>query len=431
MDAASKAGPAWAPELRQRLRRLDQLEARERRARRERWNVPLAADPEPEGWLLSYLDLVTLMLVMLVVLLALARQSGAGEAVGSVAAPPAVAAVSVVAESRAAAEDEPATDALAATTSTADADTAIAHGILHAPPRDAGGFAGSASTIAATPIGAADAVSAEAPAVVPGNAQTSPDTGSAAPSGIPSMDTRAAPASIADLAHTLARAAQDDAPMTASVPLPANPDDGFVGPPAPTVALVGSLAQGSTARAAPAARLPEIAFELPSLPAVAAAQPPLATPPSAPEPAPAPSLDALGLTGLGDGVDVIVNEQSISLRISNEILFSSGQAALTASGLGVLDRVAEALSRNPYRISVEGHTDPVPIQTDRYPSNWELSTARATSVLRQLEARGIAARRLRATGYADTMPLTTNDTAEGRAVNRRVEVILETVARQP
>lgn len=75
-------------------------------------------------------------------------------------------------------------------------------------------------------------------------------------------------------------------------------------------------------------------------------------------------------------------------------------------------------------ISVEGHTDNIPISTAQFPSNWELSAARAISVVRLLQQRGIEGQRLRAIGYADSLPLRSNDTAEGGAVNRRVNLVL-------
>lgn len=137
-------------------------------------------------------------------------------------------------------------------------------------------------------------------------------------------------------------------------------------------------------------------------------------------------LAGLPLDALGDDVEILVSEGTISFRISNEILFPSGQAQLTAPGLDLLDRLIQVLNATDYRIAVEGHTDDVPIQTDRFPSNWELSTGRATSVLRYLEGSGVASVRLRATGYADTQPLVDNDSPGGRASNRRVELIMET-----
>lgn len=142
----------------------------------------------------------------------------------------------------------------------------------------------------------------------------------------------------------------------------------------------------------------------------------------------APSKESLGLADLGNSVDVIINEQSVSFRISNELLFPSGQATLSPSGLDVIKRLAAILNKNDYQVSVEGHSDPVPIQTRQFASNWELSSSRATSVLRELVRDGVAGSRLRAVGYAETRPIESNDTPAGRAANRRVELIMDITA---
>lgn len=142
----------------------------------------------------------------------------------------------------------------------------------------------------------------------------------------------------------------------------------------------------------------------------------------------APSKESLGLGDLGKSVDVIINEQSVSFRISNELLFPSGQATLSISGLDVIKRLAAILNKNEYQVSVEGHSDPVPIQTRQFASNWELSSSRATSVLRELVRDGVAGSRLRAVGYAETRPIESNDTPAGRAANRRVELIMDITA---
>lgn len=142
----------------------------------------------------------------------------------------------------------------------------------------------------------------------------------------------------------------------------------------------------------------------------------------------APSKESLGLGDLGKSVDVIINEQSVSFRISNELLFPSGQATLSPSGLDVVKRLAAILNKNEYQVSVEGHSDPVPIQTRQFASNWELSSSRATSVLRELVRDGVAGSRLRAVGYAETRPIESNDTPAGRAANRRVELIMDITA---
>lgn len=148
------------------------------------------------------------------------------------------------------------------------------------------------------------------------------------------------------------------------------------------------------------------------------------------KPLTAPSKESLGLADLGNSVDVIVNEQSVSFRISNELLFASGQATLSTEGLDVIKRLAGILNKNDYQVSVEGHSDPVPILTKQFASNWELSSSRATSVLRELVHDGVAPQRLRAVGYAETRPIETNDTAAGRAANRRVELIMDITPQQ-
>jgi chemotaxis protein MotB len=137
--------------------------------------------------------------------------------------------------------------------------------------------------------------------------------------------------------------------------------------------------------------------------------------------------DALAME-LGEDIEVIVNDGSISFRISSEILFGSGQAELADAGLDVIDRLIPTLAASHYRIVVEGHTDDRPIQTERFPSNWELSASRASSVVRYLQMAGIAASRLTASGFADTRPLGDNASDRGRASNRRVELIMQ---RQP
>lgn len=130
-------------------------------------------------------------------------------------------------------------------------------------------------------------------------------------------------------------------------------------------------------------------------------------------------------TGLGDRVQVIETPGGVSLRISNDILFASGEAVLSNPGMAELEKLVPLLNRNEHHITVAGHTDNVPIRSARFPSNWELSSARAGSVVRLLEASGVSAERMRATGYADTRPVARNDTDRGRARNRRVEILLE------
>ena len=126
-----------------------------------------------------------------------------------------------------------------------------------------------------------------------------------------------------------------------------------------------------------------------------------------------------------DGVSVVETSQSVTLRIDDHLLFGSGDADLIVAGESVLQQLARALQTFEGHVSVEGHTDNLPIRTPRFPSNWELSSARAISVVRYLSLAGVETSRLRAVGYGDTRPLADNDSAEGRAANRRVELLIK------
>jgi chemotaxis protein MotB len=113
----------------------------------------------------------------------------------------------------------------------------------------------------------------------------------------------------------------------------------------------------------------------------------------------------------------------ISLR--EFAFFDSGSAALKPSALPALDRIASILSIRTYRLRIEGHTDNVPIHTAQMASNWELSTARATELVRLLIQRyRFAPERLSAAGYAEYHPIASNETVQGRAQNRRVDVVI-------
>jgi chemotaxis protein MotB len=134
---------------------------------------------------------------------------------------------------------------------------------------------------------------------------------------------------------------------------------------------------------------------------------------------------SLDEAGLGDAVRFRLEARGLVVTIvSDKVLFDPGQADLRPEGREIVDKLAGALGRLPNKLSVEGHTDNTPI-SGRYPSNWELSTARATTVLRELiERQGISPARLQAAGYADERPVAGNDTPEGRAANRRVELVV-------
>ena len=113
-----------------------------------------------------------------------------------------------------------------------------------------------------------------------------------------------------------------------------------------------------------------------------------------------------------------------TIVIRSDRLFASGSARLEAGIEPVVLRVAEALDRVPGAILVTGHTDDVPIRTARFPSNWELSTERAASVVKLMAGKLKDPARLRAEGLADSAPVAPNDSAANRARNRRVEIIL-------
>jgi chemotaxis protein MotB len=119
----------------------------------------------------------------------------------------------------------------------------------------------------------------------------------------------------------------------------------------------------------------------------------------------------------------------VTVAIADRILFPSGQAALTPAGERVIDKVGTALAgATDRRVLIEGHTDNVPIGPElrsRFPTNWELSTARATEVVRRLiDHAHMPPDRVQPAGRADTDPVTSNDTEDGRQRNRRIEIIL-------
>ncbi len=119
----------------------------------------------------------------------------------------------------------------------------------------------------------------------------------------------------------------------------------------------------------------------------------------------------------------------LTINMVDRVLFDSGQSQVKTAGLKVLKQVSDILKNVPDKqIRIEGHTDNGPIGAklkERYPTNWELSTARATSVVRYLiEEGGVDRANLSAVGYADTKPVAGNDTEEGRTANRRIEIAL-------
>jgi chemotaxis protein MotB len=139
-------------------------------------------------------------------------------------------------------------------------------------------------------------------------------------------------------------------------------------------------------------------------------------------------LDGYARThGLAGVVQAQIQRRGLVVNVlTDKLLFDSGQATIQPAGLPLLNEIVNLLNvdRN-HPIIVEGHTDSVPISTAEFPSNWELSTARATSVVRFLIAHGIGAGRMGAAGYAALDPVASNATDAGRALNRRVDIVFE------
>ncbi|NNM79836.1 MAG: flagellar motor protein MotD [Gallionella sp.] len=141
----------------------------------------------------------------------------------------------------------------------------------------------------------------------------------------------------------------------------------------------------------------------------------------------ADGLSQVMATMIGQGmVSVNQTKRGIVIDISASSLFKPGEAVLQPAAAEVLNRVAIVLSREDQPIEVEGHTDDVPISTPLFPSNWELSSARASSVVRMLIDHGVPPQRLSAVGMASNQPVVANDSPEHRAKNRRVSITILT-----
>lgn len=133
--------------------------------------------------------------------------------------------------------------------------------------------------------------------------------------------------------------------------------------------------------------------------------------------------------GVAEAVDVgEPRNGKIYVRVKGAVLFGSGDASFNKNMMPIMDGIMEILEKNgEYQVGIQGHTDDIPIETAQFPSNWELSAVRATTVLRYLIRGGIDPERVTATGYGDSLPIVPNDTPEQRAENRRIEFVLEKV----
>ncbi len=125
-----------------------------------------------------------------------------------------------------------------------------------------------------------------------------------------------------------------------------------------------------------------------------------------------------------DLVKVKRNDFWIELEMNSELLFLSGEAELSSKANPILKKIADLVRRMPNVINIEGHTDNMSIKTLEFPSNWELSSARATAVVRQFVKNGIAPKRLSAIGYGEFHPVADNNSKKGRIKNRRVVLVL-------
>lgn len=141
--------------------------------------------------------------------------------------------------------------------------------------------------------------------------------------------------------------------------------------------------------------------------------------------------DMFASMGVTDAVDIgEPRDGKLRIRVKGAVLFESGDSAFKKEMMPVLDGLLEKLEKNPeYKMGIQGHTDNIPIETARFPSNWELSAIRATTVLRYFMRGGIDPERVTATGYGDALPIVPNDSAEQRAENRRIEFVLEKVSK--
>jgi chemotaxis protein MotB len=127
--------------------------------------------------------------------------------------------------------------------------------------------------------------------------------------------------------------------------------------------------------------------------------------------------------GLERDVEIENTARGVILRVKGRIFFNSGTAKLKPQSYPILEKIAEVMKRFPSRVSIEGHTDNLPVSGGKYSSNWELSAARAYSALMFLKDLGVDIKRINIAGFADTHPIAPNNTEEGRAKNRRVEFV--------
>ena len=132
---------------------------------------------------------------------------------------------------------------------------------------------------------------------------------------------------------------------------------------------------------------------------------------------------AIGEEGLEDEVSAAIDGRGVIVRVNGQVLYPRGDAALKEESTAILSRIAGLARGTNHRLMIEGHTDDLPIRTVRYPSNWELSTARAIAAMRFFVEQDVDAQRVGVAGYADLRPIQPNDSEANRGANRRVEFV--------
>ena len=129
--------------------------------------------------------------------------------------------------------------------------------------------------------------------------------------------------------------------------------------------------------------------------------------------------------GNNSSITLMTEQRGLVIRMNNALLFDNGSAKIKKNAEKSLSTIVKTLTKIDNPVIIEGHTDSTPIQTDKYPSNWELSTARATNIIKYMVKIGsINPKRLCAVGYGEYMPVDDNTTNSGRMLNRRVDIIV-------
>jgi len=213
-------------------------------------------------------------------------------------------------------------------------------------------------------------------------------------------------------------------------PLPVHPlAEAGIQLPAPRPAAVAETPPVADLAAAPVAPAMSAEPQESPPPVAVRALPESPAAPVEPEPEPLAELAeairaSLAELVASDQVQVRAGRLSVEVEIRNQLLFDSASARINPSAVPLLGKAAAVLRELPNRVRVEGYTDDMPIKTEPFPSNWELSAARAASVVHLLSRQGVSPERLAAVGYGEHQPLASNDSEEGRTRNRRVTIVV-------